>query len=932
MIKNKNIGNFKEEVHKPSRFMIDLANSQPVETVRPNLWRKLENRMFDHSKIDKRKKKNILSAYIPKEEINVAEHRIEETKEKIMDQLERIKNESKEFRFGPKNANDLIKSLESLAFFSIGKCLLLSFFRFSYFIGSIVLLFSKKISQGLSGAANSGLSLLSTGTIKTISIFGYFEEAQEKIDNSWVEKNIFNDKKDKNFILDKIENLVEEGIGQAHKKAQGSSYIKKLKKKIEREKEELKKISTRKLFRKDERFSWKDLKPEFSLENFKRFAAFSAVLLLLMIPFLSAVYVQSLLNTKDRVLADAGGATSDMIMAAESIKNMDLNGAKSSFCNAGEKISRAKEEFNDINNIVIELAAFIPNEKIRMAANGKEILSLAKETAEMGENLTAAFSNLFSGDKAFTKSLSAFSTHSRSAVVNAKNVGFYLSDINPTAVPVEHRDKFKSVKSQIKDLEIALGELSDIADKLKVLLGDSQDKRYLLVFQNNAEMRASGGFIGSYALIDFKEGKIKNIETPGGGSYDTEAGLKERLIAPEALHIINPLWHFWDANWWPDWPITARKLMWFYERSDGPTVDGVISFTPTVVEDLLGAIGPIDMPEYGTVVDKDNFWRIAQDYSESKRQTQDDPKKFIGDLMNRMIEELPARLNKESLLGILQAAEKSLSSKHILVYLNDSELEKKVMDYGWDGKMKDTEFDYLMVVNSSVAGGKSDKKIRQTIKHEARIEADGSIVDKVTVKREHTAYKNEPHVGLRNVDYMRFYVPAGSEFIRASGFEKPDQSNFEEPQADWQRDPDLYAEENSLQDLQSDTKIYKENGKTVFANWSQIDPGQTVELTVEYRLPFMLFPEGRAPRQLGWLERIGNFINPSKKEIWPYSLLIQKQPGSQNAFLESRLSAANNFTSVWSWPSDLSSEDDIIWSSNISQEADMMRASAFIKN
>jgi len=77
------------------------------------------------------------------------------------------------------------------------------------------------------------------------------------------------------------------------------------------------------------------------------------------------------------------------------------------------------------------------------------------------------------------------------------------------------------------------------------------------------------------------------MEVPSGGGYDTEAGLTEFIAAPEPLHLVDPLWHFWDANWWPDWEKSAKKLMWFYEKSDGPTVDGVISITPTVIEKII---------------------------------------------------------------------------------------------------------------------------------------------------------------------------------------------------------------------------------------------------------------------------------------------------------------------------------------------------------
>ena len=62
-------------------------------------------------------------------------------------------------------------------------------------------------------------------------------------------------------------------------------------------------------------------------------------------------------------------------------------------------------------------------------------------------------------------------------------------------------------------------------------------KRYLLIFQNNTEMRASGGFMGSFAVMDFSNGQVSNLNVPGGGTYDTEAGLKSKIVAPKPLQL-----------------------------------------------------------------------------------------------------------------------------------------------------------------------------------------------------------------------------------------------------------------------------------------------------------------------------------------------------------------------------------------------------------
>jgi hypothetical protein len=473
-------------------------------------------------------------------------------------------------------------------------------------------------------------------------------------------------------------------------------------------------------------------------------------------------------------------------------------------------------------------------------------------------------------------------------------------------------------------------------DKLKEVLGLSRDKRYLLVFQNNAEMRASGGFLGSYALVDLRAGKIRNLEVPGGGSYDTEAGMRNfRVVAPEPLWLVNPLWHFWDANWWPDWPTTAKNLMWFYEHSDGPSVDGVIGLTPTVVEGLLEITGPIDLSqEYGLVIDADNFWTTVQTVVEQKNLVQTNPeavaglratsapvtvslplqqglavnsdnkpKKIIGDLMAKILETLPAKLSKDNLLKIIMLFEKNMSEKQILFYFTDPDLQAEMVDRNFAGEMRTADRDYLMVVNTNIAGQKSDRLMEESISHDSQIAADGSIINTVTITRTHAGVKNEALTGVRNVDWLRVYVPGGSELLSASGFIAPDAEYFDEqPEPSWTRSPLLDNERAAKIDPISQTKIYAEQDKTVFANWVMVDPGETAVITLKYRLPFNFL---ETPRDDSWLARVNRWLNSAQADLVPYSLLVQKQPGAKASQFTSRLSLPVGFRIFWRHPDDL---------------------------
>jgi hypothetical protein len=432
-----------------------------------------------------------------------------------------------------------------------------------------------------------------------------------------------------------------------------------------------------------------------------------------------------------------------------------------------------------------------------------------------------------------------------------------------------------------------------------------KDNRYLLVFQNNSEIRASGGFFGSFALLDFSRGRIKNLEVPGGGTYDVEAGYKKRIIAPTALHLVNPLWHMWDANWWHDWPTSAEKIAWFYEKSGGSTVDGVISFTPTVIEDFLRVYGSVDMTrDYGVIITPDNFWQVVQTFSEQKQDVTLKPKRIIGDLFQAIIDDLPERLDKELLFKMLLVVENSFDEKQALLHFRDERLNSFVSAYGWDGRVKETSQDYLAVINSSVAGSKSNRDIDELINHKATVLSDGSVIDELEIVHTHKALKGDAFTGQRNVDWLRIYVPQGSELIEAHGFNPPAQEYFEQPDQSWQFDPQLAQEDRDYQlDRVSGTKIYREFGKTVFANWSMIDPQETKRLYLKYRLPF----KAKKIIKPDFSEDLASFLGVEGKTVLSYGLLLQKQPGSINSKVVSQLNLDpylrdNPSELLWSYP------------------------------
>ncbi len=670
--------------------------------------------------------------------------------------------------------------------------------------------------------------------------------------------------------------------------------------------------------------------------------SFVLVLLLIIVPIKLLSYFEfiDITGLENKILGNSQLAINNLLAASDSISKMDFKSADSQFQNAGTNFLAAQEELNKINDTILSLAAFSGDPKLKLAAESKKFLKAGELASSLGRNLVLASDSLFAKDKeSFSKALDSFTYYGGLAVQDSQDLKNVLNSINAQNLPAAYQEKFSSISKQTSLLSTNLETFIGAGAKFKEVLGATQDKRYLLVFQNNSELRASGGFLGSYALVDIRDGKIRNLEVPGGGSYDTEGGMNVRVVAPKPLWLVNPLWHFWDANWWPNWPTTAKNLMWFYEKSDGPTVDGVISVTPTVVEGLLEITGPIDLSkEYGLIIDSNNFLDIVQKIVEQKNlaltnpeaiigvpassteinsslpmkqglavNSENKPKKIIGDLMAKIIETLPQKLSKESLVSILALFERSMSEKQILFYFEDPSLESEVSKLNWAGEIKDTARDYLMVVNTNIAGQKSDQKMLEKIEQQTEVSLDGSIINTLKITRTHTGLKNEAMTGVRNVDWLRVYVPKGSELLLAEGFRIPDEKYFnEKPDPSWENNKFLEKENRAMVDESSGTKVYEENNKTVFANWLMVDPGESVTLTIKYRLPFNFFDEEKS---IDWLSKINSFINPDQANLIPYSLMVQKQAGAKPSDFLSSLILPDQSKVFWHYPENLNTEN-----------------------
>lgn len=622
---------------------------------------------------------------------------------------------------------------------------------------------------------------------------------------------------------------------------------------------------------------WQSEKKINGKKLFRHGLTFFIIVAAVLFPLLIAKGYGAAKNKQITITADAKKGLALCQDGITQITQGEYPTAEKTFTEAYDIFSGAEKDLNKATLGLARPLAWIPKigDKPGSAYHG---LEAGKEAALAGKTFAHSAKNietltgilggkntetsLTTGLSVIQKSLEPVVEHARIALAHAKK-------IRVSAVPAEYQKTFSDAQKQIPVVEGVFKQTSSLFDGLLTILGHEQKKRYLLIFGNNDELRASLGFIGGLALVDINEGEVKKLEIPGGGSYDSASWLDQKIQAPQPLRLVNAYWEMQDANWWPDWPTSAAKIRWFYEHSQGPTVDGVIGITPDVIEKLLTVTGPIDMTkEYGIQVTSENFRTYAQESAEIYRKGTKNPKQFIADFTPKFLDEV-FHLKKDDFLPTLTALYDALKVKDILVYFTDEDLEKNMEEKGWAGKVTMTNGDYLMLVKSNIAGGKTDGVIKDTLTQDITIHEDGTLTKSVTLARVHQGDPTDQLQGQTNTSFLRVYVPKGSTLKNVEGASVIDKKKFFIPDEDAIVDEDYQRIEGSVvSDERTGTRLQTSFDKAVFGQWLETPAQSGRTIVFSYDTPKMV---------------------TTKKGMNTYTLHIDKQSGSRAMPMQIRI-------------------------------------------
>jgi hypothetical protein len=592
-----------------------------------------------------------------------------------------------------------------------------------------------------------------------------------------------------------------------------------------------------------------------------------------------------------------------------------LNGT-SSLADAQTAITAARQSVTDLGHVANALLENAPQVG-GMFRSGKELLDAGSNLATAAALLTRSLDFVNNPSLDLTTKLARAEDLAQQAQPLLTQAQTELNGAD--ALPAGVEGSLGSLRDKVSATNDLVNAFIKIAPSLRSILGETQTRRYLVIFQNNAELRPTGGFIGSFALVDVDRGAIKAVEVPAGGSYDLQGSLKASVLSPDPLRLVRAKWEFQDANWFPDFPTSAKKLTWFYNQSSGPSVDGVIALNAPILANLLDAVGPINMPAYGITATSTTVLQTAQEIVESPTaRASGKPKQFIADLMPLVLQKIMSGGGDQAVrtLGIFT---KALQEKDIQMSFSDDSEEQAFDELGWTGHIDPLPqgFDSFELVRANIAGAKTDAVMAAKIDHASVVADDGSITDHVTVTLTHNGHKGDQFTGVRNVTYLRLYVPEGSKLIKAGGdIRPPAPSFFDTPPEGCSPDKTLADVTGVvLHDPMSGTAINNEFGRTVYGVWTQTDPGASSTVSFDYTLPFAVNPVAPAPnlaQQFG----LAAVTAPSA----PFGLIMNKQSGAGATEISSSLKLPAGWYPSFASPEGIAAPDGWNYTSDLSTD------------
>ncbi len=400
----------------------------------------------------------------------------------------------------------------------------------------------------------------------------------------------------------------------------------------------------------------------------------------------------------------------------------------------------------------------------------------------------------------------------------------------------EVRASIEMAQALLSDLNSAAPDIKEALTIVPGLLGvSSGEKRYMIIMQNDKEIRPTGGFWTNYATFKINNAMLTS-DFSSKDMYSIDLALEKidayydfpDAPAPYARYLKVEHWFARDTNSSPDFPTSVDQFMTFYNMAgtvdpvEIKPVNGVFAIDTQVIKELLEVTGPVTVN--GVTYSSDNVVLELERIASLTLSEQVGRKRVLGDLMEAMLVNL-FESDKNLWPKLIEKGADLATRKHVLIYFFDPAAQALVEKYNLAGRIDNTHTgDYAYVVSTNLGGDKTNWFVTKDVEHILAKEGARYVrTVSVTYNYPQPAAEYGPFV-KKFRDWVRVYVPQGSELISVEGSSDSFDGGLE-------------------------------RGRTYFDGFIELAPTETAKVVFKYYLPDGVIPNGN------------------------YSLYIQKQPG-----------------------------------------------------
>lgn len=372
-----------------------------------------------------------------------------------------------------------------------------------------------------------------------------------------------------------------------------------------------------------------------------------------------------------------------------------------------------------------------------------------------------------------------------------KNIQLILPEITTLSQKLpDWNPRLIEIKEKLTQVEKSIETYEKFSPEVDSILASGTEKKYLILFANNMEIRPGGGFIGSFAIIKVSDYAIYDIRVYD--VYDADGQLTTRIEPPYAIseYLNQPFWYLRDSAFEGDFATNLKEAENFLALEMGESdFDGGALITTTAVQYMLDAMDELYIPEYQDTITAGNFFlktQLAAEKDFFPGSTQ--KKRFLSSVIDQML----VKISEADPQKLLTKIELALNQKQIVAMSQDPDMQTLLEQNLWTGSMidpgceekqeKNCISNYIYQLDANLGVNKVNYFIKRPTELETTINDEGDIINKFLVLYEN----NSPEDAFPGGTYKNFvqtYLPPNSQIleIKIDGekTEKFNESNFQ---------------------------------------------------------------------------------------------------------------------------------------------------------